>query len=82
MDIAAFIANLPGGQDTRRFSTDQASGSTSMAANLVEALEAGSRLLLIDADTAATNFLIRDARMELLVPAAIEPITPLVDQVR
>lgn len=82
VDIAAFIANLPGGTDTRRFSTAAASGSTSMAANLVEALEAGSRLLLVDEDTAATNFLIRDARMQALVSAAMEPITPLVDQVR
>jgi predicted ABC-class ATPase len=82
LDISAFIGALPGGVDTRRFTTDSASGSTSMAANLVEALEAGTRLLLIDEDTSASNFLVRDARMQALVPKAGEPITPLVDRVR
>lgn len=82
VDISGFIGRLPGGTDTRRFSTEAASGSTSMASNLVEALEAGSRLLLIDEDTAASNFLTRDARMQALVPRAIEPITPLIDRIR
>ncbi len=82
VDISAFINGLPGGADTRSFSTDTASGSTSMAANLVEALEAGSRLLLVDEDTSATNFLVRDARMQALVHKEIEPITPFIDRVQ
>lgn len=82
VDIAPFISNLPSGIDTRRFGTANASGSTSQAANLVEAVESGSRLLLIDEDTSATNFMIRDERMRRLVPARREPITPFVDRVR
>lgn len=81
-DISAFINNLPSGTDTRSFSTTNASGSTSQAANLVEAIEAGARTLLIDEDTSATNFMIRDDRMRALIPAEREPITPFVDRVR
>ena len=81
-DISAFINNLPSGSDTRFFSTTNASGSTSQAANLVEAIEAGSSTLLIDEDTSATNFMIRDERMRALIPAEREPITPFVDRVR
>lgn len=77
-DISAFINHLPSGADTTRFSTTNASGSTSQAANLVEALEAGTTALLIDEDTSATNFMIRDEHMAQLVPA--EPIRPLVDR--
>lgn len=82
VDISPFIGALPGGQDTRAFSTPNASGSTSQAAAIIEALEAGSRLLLIDEDTAATNFMIRDRRMQALVKSADEPITPFIDRVR
>ena len=82
VDISAFIGTLPQGQDTRSFSTLNASGSTSQAAGIVEALEAGATTLLIDEDTAATNFMIRDRRMQALVPKEGEPITPLVDRVR
>lgn len=81
-DISAFINNLPSGTDTRSFSTTNASGSTSQAANLVEAIEAGAQTLLIDEDTSATNFMIRDERMRALIPAEREPITPFVDRVR
>ena len=81
-DISAFINNLPSGTDTRSFSTTNASGSTSQAANLVEAIEAGAQTLLIDEDTSATNFMIRDERMRNLIPAEREPITPFVDRVR
>ena len=81
-DISAFINNLPSGTDTRSFSTTNASGSTSQAGNLVEAIEAGARTLLIDEDTSATNFMIRDERMRALIPAEREPITPFVDRVR
>ncbi len=82
VDISPFIQNLPGGLDTTRFSTVNASGSTSQAAAIVEALEAGTRLLLVDEDTSATNFMIRDARMQALVAKDHEPITPFVDRVR
>ncbi|WP_043534568.1 ABC-ATPase domain-containing protein [Actinomyces polynesiensis] len=81
VDVSAFINHLPGGADTTRFSTENASGSTSQAASLVEAVELGSPLLLIDEDTSATNLLIRDARMRELVHADKEPITPLVDRI-
>jgi len=81
-DISPFISNLPGGQSTESFSTSNASGSTSQAANIVEALEAGSSLLLLDEDTSATNFMIRDGRMQMLVAKEFEPITPFVDRIR
>ena len=82
VDISPFIGELPFGQPTRDFSSDNASGSTSQAANIVEALEVGTSLLLMDEDTCATNFMIRDERMQLLVPKAKEPITPFIDRVR
>ena len=82
VDISAFLHDLPGGADTNDFSTTNASGSTSQAAGLVEALDGGASCLLIDEDTSATNFMIRDDRMRRLVPSAKEPITPLVDRVR
>ncbi|MEW6019339.1 MAG: ABC-ATPase domain-containing protein [Pseudomonadota bacterium] len=81
VDISPFISNLPLGRGTRAFSTDNASGSTSQAANIMEALEAGSRLLLMDEDTSATNFMIRDELMQRLVSKEREPITPFIDQV-
>eukprot|EP00899_Mesostigma_viride_P024405 jgi/Mesvir1/5149/Mv15292-RA.2 len=83
VDISPFIGTLPFGRPTSDFSTPDASGSTSMAANILEAIESGARTLLIDEDTAATNFMIRDARMRALVPSgAKEPITPLIARVR
>ncbi|KAI9708481.1 MAG: hypothetical protein M1820_003942 [Bogoriella megaspora] len=78
-DISPFITNLPGSQDTHRFTTADASGSTSMAANIQEALEVGCRTLLIDEDTSATNLLVRDERMQALIRN--EPITPMVSKV-
>lgn len=81
-DISNFIRRLPGGEDTTHFATRNASGSTSQAAAIVEALEAGATCLLLDEDTSATNFLIRDGRMQALIPDAHEPITPLIDRVR
>ncbi|MEX2528891.1 MAG: ABC-ATPase domain-containing protein [Gemmatimonadota bacterium] len=81
VDISSFIAPLPDGTDTRTFSTANASGSTSQAAAIVEALEAGASTLLMDEDTCATNFLIRDRRMQALVPREREPITPFLDRV-
>jgi len=82
VDISPFIAGLPFGKDTCSFSTENASGSTSQAANIMEALEMGARVLLIDEDTSATNFMIRDERMQALVAKEKEPITPFVDKVR
>ncbi len=82
VDISPFIGTLPGGRETRSFSTPNASGSTSQAAAIMEALEAGAEALLIDEDTSATNFMIRDRRMQLLVPREREPITPFIDRVR
>ena len=80
--LTPFIGALPLGRDTSFFDSDDASGSTSQAAAIVEALEAGATGLLIDEDTAATNFMIRDARMRRLVPGEHEPITPFIDRVR
>ncbi len=82
VDISDFIGELPGGIDTRHFSSSNASGSTSQAANIVEALEVGSTCLLMDEDTCASNFMIRDERMQALVAKDKEPIIPLVDRVR
>lgn len=82
VDISPFIRNLPDGGDTTSFSTPAASGSTSQAANIMEALEMGSQLLLIDEDTSATNFMVRDMRMQKLVSAEKEPITPFIDRAR
>ncbi|APX34031.1 ATPase [Brachybacterium sp. P6-10-X1] len=82
VDISPFITGLPSGTDTRSFSTTNASGSTSQAATLVEAIDAGASALLIDEDTSATNFMIRDERMRALIPAEREPITPFVDRIR
>jgi len=82
VDISPFINQLPQGRSTSQFSTTNASGSTSQAANIMEALEAGARLLLVDEDTAATNFMIRDRRMQQLIAKDKEPITPFIDKVR
>lgn len=80
VDVAAFVSHLPSGAPTDDFSTTAASGSTSQAASTVEALEAGADVLLIDEDTSATNVMIRDTRMQELIPA--EPLVPFVDRVR
>ncbi|MBF0706950.1 ABC-ATPase domain-containing protein [Alkalihalobacillus hwajinpoensis] len=82
VDISPFINNLPYGKDTRSFTSENASGSTSQAANIIEAIEAGSDTLLIDEDTSATNFMIRDYRMQQLVAKEKEPITPFIDRVK
>ena len=82
VDISPFINHLPQGRSTQHFSTTNASGSTSQAANIIEAIEAGTQLLLIDEDTSATNFMIRDRRMQALIAKEFEPITPFIDKVR
>lgn len=81
-DISMFINDLPNGKNTAAFTTEDASGSTSQAANVVEAMEAGTSLLLIDEDTSATNFMVRDELMQRLIHRDMEPITPFIDRVR
>ncbi len=81
-DISLFINHLPNGKDTGSFSTADASGSTSQAANVIEAIEAGTSLFLIDEDTCATNFMIRDELMQRVVHREQEPITPFIERVR
>ena len=82
VDISPFIKNLPNRKDTVHFSTEDASGSTSQAANLMEALESGSSLILIDEDTSATNFMVRDLLMAQVITPGEEPITPFISRVR
>ncbi|PTH31367.1 ATPase [Staphylococcus arlettae] len=82
VNIQPFIDNLPGNKDTTQFTTPNASGSTSQAANVMEALEARSSVLLIDEDTSATNFMIRDDRMQQLIAPEKEPITPFAHKVK
>ncbi len=80
--ITPFISNLPYNQNTDRFCTEDASGSTSQAANIIEMIEIGAQILMIDEDTSATNFMIRDFRMQELVAKNDEPITPFIDKVK
>lgn len=82
VDISLFINDLPNKKDTRSFSTENASGSTSQAANLIEGIEAGSKTFLIDEDTTATNFMVRDALMQQIIVREKEPITPFLERVR
>jgi len=82
VDISPFINYLPFDRETKSFSTENASGSTSQAANIIETIEAGGEVLLIDEDTSATNFMIRDHRMQELISKDKEPITPFIDKVR
>lgn len=82
VDVSMFISDLPNGKGTRSFTTLDASGSTSQAASASEALEEGARLLLIDEDTSATNFMVRDEVMAAVVSRDHEPITPYVERVR
>lgn len=82
VDISPFIGDLPNGLKTQCFSSDNASGSTSQAANIIEAIESGSRLLLFDEDSCATNFLVRDELIKKILDAEQEPIKPLYSTVR
>ena len=82
VDISLFIKNLPDRRDTKRFCTEDASGSTSQAAGVVEAMESGAKTFLVDEDTSATNFMIRDELMQMVVHREQEPITPFVERVR
>ncbi|MCI8582163.1 MAG: ABC-ATPase domain-containing protein [Dorea sp.] len=82
VNISPFINHLPNGKDTVDFSTEDASGSTSQAANVVEAVDSGAKTLLIDEDTSATNFMVRDALMQSVIAKEKEPITPFIDQAK
>lgn len=82
VDISLFINDLPNGRDTTSFSTLDASGSTSQAAGTVESIEAESRLFLIDEDTSATNFMVRDTFMQQVISREKEPITPFLERAR
>ena len=81
-DISMFINDLPNGKDTVGFCTEDASGSTSQAANVIEGIEAGTSLFLIDEDTSATNFMIRDELMQRVIHREMEPITPFIERIR
>lgn len=81
-NISMFINNLPNKMDTTKFVTENASGSTSQASNVVEAMEAGSTVFLIDEDTSATNFMVRDELMQMVVTKDKEPIVPYIDRIR
>ena len=80
VDISMFINGLPNKKDTRCFSTLDASGSTSQAAGITESMEAGSHLFLLDEDTSATNFMVRDAFMQQVIQREKEPITPFLER--
>lgn len=80
-DISMFINDLPNGKETRGFYTEDASGSTSQAANVIEGMEAGSKFMLIDEDTSATNFMIRDELMQRVIHRDMEPITPFIERI-
>lgn len=82
VDISLFINDLPNGKDTKCFSTLDASGSTSQAAGIAESIEAGSKLFLIDEDTSATNFMVRDVFMQEVIGRGKEPITPFIQRAR
>lgn len=81
-DISLFINDLPNRKDTKCFSTEDASGSTSQAAAVIEGIESGSRAFLIDEDTSATNFMVRDDLMQKVISRSKEPITPFIERAR
>ncbi|MBO5127373.1 MAG: hypothetical protein J6D10_07365, partial [Clostridia bacterium] len=75
-DISFFLTSLPVSIDPRAFTTDNASGSTSQAAAVAEAVESGCRLMLFDEDRSANNFMYKDAAMRAVIPeAATRPFT-------
>ena len=82
VDISLFINDLPNKKDTLCFSTEDASGSTSQAAGIVEGMEAGSKVFLLDEDTSATNFMVRDSFMQRVICREKEPITPFLERAR
>lgn len=81
-DISMFINDLPNQKDTHCFTTEDASGSTSQAAAVIEGIEAGCGSFLIDEDTSATNFMVRDDLMQKIISRDQEPITPFIERAR
>jgi len=81
-NISSLVRELPLKGSTETFTTKNASGATSQAANLLEALSLGVSTILIDEDASAVNFLIRDLRMRELINAGREPLIPLTDRIR
>jgi predicted ABC-class ATPase len=81
-DITPFISHLPGVGDCKKFTSSASSGSTSQAACIVDAVEAGMPGILIDEDDSAVNLLVKDNRLKRLVPGDIEPIRPLIDTIK
>ena len=79
INLAPFFHWLNGETQLNHFSTRHASGSVSQAANIVEAICCDVKLLLIDEDKSATNFMIRDKMMRNIVPD--EPIIPFTDRI-
>ncbi|MGN1166199.1 MAG: ABC-ATPase domain-containing protein [Lachnospiraceae bacterium] len=79
-DISMFISDLPNRKDTKAFYTQDASGSTSQAANVIESIEAGASAFFIDEDTSATNFMVRDELMQQVIHRDMEPITPFIER--
>jgi predicted ABC-class ATPase len=82
VDISTFLNNMPNNIDTAAFSTENASGSTSQASMIIESIESGGSVLLMDEDTCAANFMIRDKRMQILIPKKDEPITSFIDSIK
>ena len=80
VDISLFINDLPNKKNTHCFSTADASGSTSQAAGIIEGMEAGSKVFLLDEDTSATNFMVRDTFMQEIISREKEPITPFLER--
>ena len=77
-DLTPFFARLPGCA-AHNFSTAHASGATSMAASVLQGTAAGCRLLLIDEDSAASNFLLIDPVMRKLLGPALRGTRTLLE---
>ncbi len=83
VDVSPFIHDLPGGARTEEFTTSDASGATSAAASIQEAVEAGSQLILMDEDTVATNILYLDERAaKLTTRRTVTTIAELADSMK
>ena len=79
VDISPFIKWIPN-KNPEDFSTTHASGSISQAANIMEAINMGVSLFLIDEDKTAANFMFKDPYMKEIL--ANDPIVPFFDRIR
>lgn len=77
-DLSWYFPRLPA-SDATAFATVHASGATSMAAGVVQGVAAGCRLLLVDEDSAAGNFLHLDPGMRALLGRDLAGFRTLVD---